>query len=130
MDFDWREYFLLAKWLAANLPTGVSQEAACRSAISRAYFGAYGHALNYATQYLGFAPRNASDDHGRLRAHLKRSRRRGTADSLDRLRAWRNTCDYDANVGADLVTTVAEGLREADYVFSSLPPPTPATPTP
>ena len=127
MAFDWREYLALSQWLQANTPPGMSQEAAHRCAISRAYFAAYGYALNYATQYLRFAPRNASDDHERLREHLKRSRRRGTADSLDRLREWRNSCDYDSDFPGDLAATLTNALKEADYVFTSLPPPTPRT---
>jgi hypothetical protein len=127
MAFDWREYLALARWLQANTPPGISQEAAQRCAISRAYFAAYGHALNYATQYLGFSPRNASEDHGRLRDHLKRSRRRATADSLDRLREWRNSCDYDGNFPGNLAATLTNALNEANYVFTSLPPPLPRT---
>jgi hypothetical protein len=125
MAFDWREYLTLAQWLEANTPPGMSQEAAQRCAISRAYFAAYGYALNYATQYLGFTPRNASEDHGRLRDHLKRSRRRKTAESLDRLREWRNSSDYDGDFPGDLAATLANALSEAEYVFNSLPPPPP-----
>ncbi len=126
MAFDWREYLVLAKWLAANPPpAGVSQEATYRCAISRVYFAAYGHAFDYATQYLAFTPRNDSDDHGRLRDHLKRSKRRGTADSLDRLREWRNTCDYDAEIPGDLAAILGNAVSEAEYVFNSLPPPAP-----
>ena len=130
MAFDWREYLALAQWLAANPPSGMSVEAAYRSAISRAYFAAYGYALNYAMNYLGFAPQNASDDHGRLRAHLKRSRRRGTADSLDRLRGWRNESDYDSEFPGDIAATLGDALREADYVCTSLPPPAAQASTP
>ena len=56
MAFDWREYLALSQWLQANTPPGMSQEAAHRCAISRAYFAAYGYALHYATQYLEFVP--------------------------------------------------------------------------
>jgi hypothetical protein len=123
MAFDWREYLELARWLQAHTPSGVSQEAAQRCGIGRAYFSAYGYALNYATQYLGFVPRNASEDHGRLREHLKRKRRRKSAESLDRLRDWRNSADYDGEFEGDLDAMLSNALSEADYVFASLPPP-------
>src|SRR5262249_42329931 len=119
MAFDWREYLELARWLQANPPPGLSGEAAYRCAISRAYFAAFGYALQYATQYLDFSPREGSDDHGRLRAHLKSKRRHRTAQSLDRLRDWRNSCDYDREFSADLAAILVSALTEAQYVFDS-----------
>jgi hypothetical protein len=123
MAFDWSEYLKLARWLATNTPPGVSEEAARRDAISRAYYAAFGHACQYAQDNLGFQPRNDPDDHGRLRAHLKSKRRHATADSLDRLRGWRNDCDYRGDFPGDLQATVTNALGDADYVFQSLPPP-------
>jgi hypothetical protein len=125
MAFDWRDYLKLAQWLQANTPPGISQEAAFRCAISRAYYAAFGHACNYATDYLGFAPRNDADDHGRLRAHLKSRRRQKVSEALDRLRDWRNHCDYDSGYTGDLAATLAGAISEADYIFNGLTPPSP-----
>jgi hypothetical protein len=121
--FDWAGYLALARWLQTNTPPGVSQEAAWRAAVGRAYYAAFGHARKYASAYLGFTPRNDAEDHGRLRAHLRQRRRRATADCLDRLRGWRNECDYLDAVPGDLQVTVTSALEEADYVFRSLVPP-------
>jgi hypothetical protein len=126
MPFDWHDYLDLARWLEANTPPGTSDEAAKRTAISRAYYAAFCYARNYARHYLGFVPRDDETDHGRLRAHLRQRRRHGTADKLDSLRDARNQCDYDDNVTEDLAAMLGTALREADYVFQSLPPP--ATP--
>jgi hypothetical protein len=126
MAFDWREYLTLARWLQTNTPPGLSEECARRCAVGKAYYAAYGHARNYAVANLGFVSRNNADDHGRLRAHLKQKRRGRTADCLDRLREWRNQCDYDDDLGGGMVpldAMLASALQEADYVFSSLPPP-------
>jgi hypothetical protein len=123
MAFDWRDFLEFAKSLSTD-----SREAARRSAISRAYFAAFGHAFDYATRYLGFVPRNLSDDHGRLRSHLTRSRRRAIADRIGQLRNWRNQADYDAEFEDDLATTLASSLAFAEYVFHGLPKPT--TPPP
>jgi hypothetical protein len=123
MPFDWAEYLTLARWLATNTPPGVSQEAAWRVAVSRAYYAAFGHATRYAQDYLSFQPRGGPEDHGRLRAHLNSRRRRATADSLDRLREWRNACDYLGAFPGNLSRTANAALGEADYVFKSLPPP-------
>ena len=121
MLFDWLEYLKLARWLSVHTPADVSQEAAQRDAISRAYYAAFGHARKYAEDWLGFVPREAAEDHGRLGAHLKSRRRRGTADRLARLRDWRNDCDYSGEFPGDLATVVGLALVDADYVFASLP---------
>jgi hypothetical protein len=123
MAFDWCEYLSLARWLQTNTPPGVTDEAARRDAISRAYYAAFCYARNYARDFLWFSPRNDADDHGRLRAHLKQKRRHATAQSLDRLRQWRNECDYFDDVTFDLTLTAASAIKEADYVLQSLPPP-------
>src|SRR5438045_3292460 len=65
-------------------------------------YAAFCYARNYARDHLGFPPREDAEDHGRLRAHLKQKRRRATADSLDRLREWRNACDYLDELPGDL----------------------------
>ncbi len=130
MSFDWREYVVLAQWLQTNTPPGVSRESACRCAISRAYYAAFGYAINYARDYLGFRPRNDPDDHGRLRGHLKGKKRRKTSECLDRLREWRNGCDCLDDLPGDLDGTLAAALAEAQYVFDSLLPPAPQASSP
>jgi hypothetical protein len=123
MDFDWREFLTLARVLRDNTPAGMTPEGACRCAISRAYYAAFGYARNYAQNYLEFQPRDDGDDHGRLRAHLRQRRRAKTATALDRLREWRNQCDYLDELPGDVTKTVDLPLQEAEYVFESLPPP-------
>src|SRR5262249_4694819 len=123
MPFDWSEFLSLARWLQNNTPPNVSPEGAQRTAMSRAYYAAFGYALSYVTQYLGFTPRDESEDHGRLRAHLKQRRRQKTADCLDRLRQWRNECDYLERLTIEPSASLAGALAEADYVYRSLPTP-------
>src|SRR5262245_23556497 len=122
MAFSWHEYLVLARWLLANPPPGVSEEAVQRAAISRAYYAAFGHALNYAVAYLGFQPRDNENDHGRLRQHLKNRKRKRVAECLGRLRDWRNPCDYENETG-DLAPAVPRLMEDAQYVFDALPPP-------
>lgn len=126
MAFNWREYLEIARWLQGNTIPGVSEEAAQRCAVSRAYYAAFCYARNYARDYMSFLPRYAAEDHGRLRAHLKIKRWK-TAQCLDRLRDWRNDCDYQDDYPGDLARTLAEALNEAEYVFTSLQPPTSST---
>lgn len=126
MAFDWREFLTLARSLRDDPPPGVSLEAAQRTVASRAYYGAFGHARKYATDYLGFVPRDDGDDHGRLRAHLKRQRRGKTADCLDRLREFRNECDYLDDLPRETGSAIDEFLDDSEYVFESLPTPKPS----
>jgi hypothetical protein len=128
MPFDWREYLALARLLVSLAGTGCTQEAGCRGAVSKAYYAAFNYARQYATNFLGFVPRtrpeDRSQDHGRLRAHLIRRRRRRVADTLHMLRDLRNECDYvDDLSGLDFAQTAADAIAAAEYVINSLAPP-------
>ena len=78
MPFDWQEFLAVAHFLQGQTSAGFSAEAGQRTLIGRAYYAAYGHALRYSVTYLGFIPRQRTEektqDHGRLRAHLKQRR--------------------------------------------------------
>ena len=123
MAFEWHSFVELARKLAEEAESATSAEAWRRSALSRAYFGAYGHARNYATDFLFFAAREDVDDHGRLRAHLRDKRRSGDSRRLDRLRQLRNVADYANKTAANLLNEVTEAHELAERVFQSLAPP-------
>jgi hypothetical protein len=97
-DFDWREYLELAKALVGIQSAGYSQEATERAAVSRAYYAAFGWARNYAESELGFVAQSGSEDHRRLREHFRQQGMMRLASDLNRLRAWRNACDYERRV--------------------------------
>jgi hypothetical protein len=103
--------------------SGVNAEATARAGVSRAYYAAFCYARNFARDYLGFTPHNDTTDHGRLRAALLQRRRSATSKKLERLRDFRNECDYLDNLTMDAKTMLSLALKEADYVFQSLPPP-------
>ena len=72
----------------------------------------------------GYAVKGDADDHGALRAHLKRCRRGGDAQRLDSLRWWRNDADYaDELPWDDTKFIVTEAIKAAEKVFKSLAPP-------
>jgi hypothetical protein len=125
MAFDWSENLTLARWLMANPPPGVSPEAVHRDAIGRAYYAAFNHALDYATQFLGYSPKGHGDDHGALRAHLKLKKRAQVAVRLDRLRGWRNLADYESDQTTDFAASAVLAISDAEYVFKALEPPKP-----
>ena len=128
MAFDWINFVNLAREFergTSQATTADEREAMLRSAISRAYFGAYCHARNYALKFLGFQGSMDVDDHSRLRKHIKDKRRAEVAKKLEVLRLWRNFCDYDDIVTINLAEAVSKAIHAADYVFNALKPPQP-----
>lgn len=117
--FDWREFLELANRLGGAYGTSVSvalSEAASRSAVSRAHYAAFCHARNYAQQNLGYVSRGTSADHAAVRQHYQMLGMTSVTDGLDRLRRWRNLCDYQDSV-RNLGTVVANALAEAAAVI-------------
>src|SRR5436190_1902198 len=113
MSFDWKSLLDVARQLEHEANQGpIRAEALRRSAVGRAYFAAFCHARNYAVQYLGYIIKGFGDDHGSLRAHLKKSRRGGDAARLDTLRLLRNDADYaDELPWDDAAMTVKEAVE-------------------
>ncbi len=118
MPFDWKEYLELAKDLAGQTNAGYSLEAKERSAVSRAYYAAFCHARNYAKVKLRFIPTGTAKDHIRLRDHFKKVKPQ-IASQLERLREWRNQCDYDDQV-SNLGHLVRNALLTAESVVQKL----------
>jgi hypothetical protein len=128
MPFDWKSFLDVAELLEKTAAGHAHSEALLRSAVGRAYYAAFGHARNYATDFLKFEPREDADDHGRLRNHLKGKRRKGDADRLEQLRQWRNDADYVNELPwTDVPAVAASALAVAKAVFASLVPPTTGT---
>ncbi|MCS7159393.1 MAG: hypothetical protein RMJ19_02880 [Gemmatales bacterium] len=118
MTFNWREYLELARAIQGQCGPGYSQEAADRTAISRAYYAAFGTVREYARRRLGYQPSRKSAEHGQLITYLGR---RGAgplalAQTLSRLRLLRNQCDYDDAVPG-LALQVIEVLELAEVIL-------------
>jgi uncharacterized protein (UPF0332 family) len=97
MSFDWRDFLKIADALA-ELRISVSQEALFRSAVSRAYYAAFGAARAQAG-VLRASTRKSAAEHGELAAfYTKRFGEAGEqiAVLLNRMRTFRNAADYDA----------------------------------
>jgi hypothetical protein len=124
MPFEWKELLDLAREMEREAVAGAGNaETLFRSAVSRAYFGAFCHVRNYAQTYLNFHSRKDQDDHGRLRAHFK-GKHSANGVRLDRLRKWRNQADYmDTLPWSDFAVETAIALAEAQKLFNSRTPP-------
>lgn len=116
MPFDWKEYLELAKALVHQAHGAGFTEARQRTAVSRAYYGAFGFAREYAEKHLQFKPTHQPKDHQDLREHFKRVGKAQLASRLNKLRSWRNACDYDNQV-PDLQDCVREAIKVADQVI-------------
>lgn len=118
MPFDWREYLRLAGFLHATAGA-YTEEAAWRSAVSRAYYGAFGRARNVAQARDGFVPTGGPEDHDRLCDHFRARREDRLAQRLGRLRHCRNQCDYNDDVER-LAVMVAAAVATAQQVVDRL----------
>lgn len=119
MSFDWTEYLRLARFLETASGEGFSQEAALRCAVSRAYYSAFCYARNYASFHEGFLPQKHHEDHGNLRKHFTGVKKIKIADILDRLRQWRNSCDYEDTV-TNLSLLFNQAVSQAAEVLKGL----------
>ena len=90
MAFDWGDYLGLASTLEADKGSSF-QEAALRSAVSRAYYAAYCYARNYARDQEGLLLANKPSDHGLVKRHHLKKGRADLASELDDLRQWRKS---------------------------------------
>lgn len=121
--FDWRDYLNLARSLGGGAigasVTLVVGDAAHRSAVSRAYYAAFGHARSYAIRHLAFIPTNTPRDHGRLRTHLQSRGMPAVSRRLDRLRRSRNLCDYE-DAAPNLPGMVQRALGDAAFIISQM----------
>jgi hypothetical protein len=93
--FGWRDFLHLARQLADEADTPY-EEAASRTAVSRAYYYAFHRARDYARRTWGYrSPPRTADDHQELAATFERHGRNDVADILNAMRHSRNNCDYE-----------------------------------
>ncbi|MDP2897307.1 MAG: hypothetical protein Q8Q12_12265 [bacterium] len=119
MAFDWKEYLELSRFLAGETATTPGEQAAHRSAVSRAYYAAFCHARNYARDRHGFSPEDTAKDHSRVRDHFRARGSVELARRLDSLRRWRNDCDYKDTV-VSLPRILVEAIEQAQGILDRL----------
>lgn len=118
MTYNWGQFLELAQYLRENKP--VSPETSFRNAVSRSYFAAFNHAKDYAIDNFSFAPTNTADDHGKLKAILKKTRIRWVVQKLDDIRQFRNLCDYNGEEIDNLETMAGDAIDNAKSIVERL----------
>jgi uncharacterized protein (UPF0332 family) len=97
MSFDWHDYWDFANECHANANTMVSQDAALRAAISRAYYSVFCRARNVARRRGKVFSQNGKV-HKEVMDYFKKSANldeQKVGYELARLRSQRNSADYD-----------------------------------
>ena len=112
MPFEWTEYLALARRLAKE-----NNEAAQRSAISRAYYSVYHSALSFLEQTENFSVSFENPAHKQVWDRFRRLGRTHAAVGLngDRLRVNRAQADYYDDI-RDLPNLVDDSFDRVDKV--------------
>jgi len=107
--FDWYGFLALADELAAR----AGDEAAARTAISRAYYAAF-HAGRAYLDRINIPPELSGRAHRQLRQVLE-SRDPAISETLARLHDWRKEADYDdsCSFNVERQATIAIGWARA-----------------
>ncbi len=117
MPFDWRNLLPLAEELAGRR----GDEAACRSAVGRAYYAAMGRAAEMLPSEgvsISFLKTHA-DTWQALRRSAD-GRRVAAGKELNDLRHMRNRADYDASTPADSARLARDAVELARFILAAL----------
>jgi len=115
MNFDWQEYCSLATSLASPICNVGNEEARLRSAISRAYYGAFNRAK---VRLLGggYRPRGR-DTHEQTILGIEQAGQKQAAAFLRRMKEARLWADYDEAPNVRLRELANKTLDEARSVL-------------
>jgi len=123
MIFSWSQFVEIAEHLKKQGDANqIPQEAAYRCSVSRAYYGAYRHAQNYAMDTGGYVPEVKGTDHRRLREWFEDENMAAISRRLGRLHQWRKECDYNEpfqNI-PNLSRCVRDSIAEAHRIVDTL----------
>ena len=122
MSFNWNDYIKIADELAQK---HTLKEASCRSAISRAYYGAFCTARNYLQTKEGVKEfgENAHNSVRDIFVSSNDQNRREIGNKLNRLRLSRNKADYDNTYtvsSSSLLKETENALKNAKQIVDSI----------
>jgi len=119
MAFEWKAYVELARELEKQALAASNKEAWYRTVISRAYYGAFCHARNYAQVEHKFQPKGEADDHKRLTA-LFVGKFTQVGKRLKSLRQLRNMADYENDPPLHWDIAARSAILEAEKILQAL----------
>ena len=128
MPFDWENYLIFAKRIKAVTSaqtSSLNRETLLRTAVSRAYYGIYHLATDYAISKFSYPIPN-KNRHDELQTFYKKesqrthTRFRDVSKILLRLHTQRKKCDYDADGLGNLESMLESVIIEAEELKSHL----------
>ncbi len=123
MSFHWSEYLTLAQELTSTASTSAIQEADLRSAISRAYYAAFGQARAHLVEIENVDIPYGTNVHWFVVDNFENSDesiRRTIGHLLHHLRSTRNIADYENVFYRDVRGVARAALSEAEEVIRLL----------
>lgn len=116
MSFDWNDFLIFARSLERDPLVPGPDEAAVRSAASRAYYAAFHLAIELA-ETEGFSRKRTGDDHVEIRRYYRNHQptnksRLKIAQELERLHNKRREADYHSQISSPHLATYAIGMAE------------------
>ncbi len=139
MSFDWLSLYKVAKALnktAKQLDSSAEQEAFYRSAISRAYYSVFNLSFRRMQSFWGNDPSSEGiqkhqwtiDRFRHFRPHSEREAQKSKAldynqiaQSLHRLRGYRNAADYDDKMpNSNFAKSATIAMRDAQKILDLL----------
>jgi uncharacterized protein (UPF0332 family) len=103
----------------AQTASAENVEPLLRTAISRAYYGAFGHARQFAQAKRGFKPRGEAEDHREL-VRVFTGKFSQVANRLTDLRHLRNKADYEENPPVEWEVATEVALQDAKKIVGAL----------
>lgn len=122
MAFNWQDYIQFSEELITNR----NDEASMRSAISRAYYGAFGSIKSYCISEFSISSKEnkGPEIHQKIIERLKTSKNKlefSTGNFLSNLRDDRNKADYDSTPTPAISKPLAfKALSNSKAVISNL----------
>ena len=123
MSFHWSEYLTLAQELTSTASNSPIQEADLRSAISRAYYAAFGQARAYLVEIEKVVIPYGTNVHWFVVDNFESSDesiRRTVGHLLHHLRSTRNIADYENVFYRDVRGVARAALSESEEVIRLL----------
>lgn len=124
MTFNWKDYLTFAENLQAapNMPG--PEEAALRSAVSRAYYAAFRAALEYGKKN-GYAATRTGEDHNKIREYFRKiqtnqKKNLDISTQLDRLHDYRRQADYENTLKTKPEYMIVYAISMAKKVFQHI----------